>query len=263
MYKSYLVNDNDIIDNNLFKQQLYNDLECQGIDSKNIERLNYNKRDLETIFISYNECINSPYIIYKAKSTESWFSLSLKVGFNYGSLSINQNSRNNLRNFDFDNTLNFRFGIESEFFLPFNKKRFSIIVEPTFHTFKSEKDAEGRNLLLGLKSSRVNYQSIELPVAVRYHFYFNSGSQTFFNISSIVLDFTRDSAIDIIKTDNSAHSSLNINSGWNLAVGIGYKHKERYSLEMRYQLDRDILRDHASWNTHYKRLSVMFGYSLF
>lgn len=262
VYKRYLVNDSDIMDNNLFRQQLFTDLKCQGIDSNSIERLKYNNKDLERFFILYNECVNSQFIVYKSTSNEDWFSLSLKPGFNYESIFI-KNSFTDVLTFDFENELNFRFGIEAEFFLPFNKKKLSVIVEPTFHDFKTEKEAEGRNLLVGLGYSKANYRSIEVPVGIRYHFYIKNSSQIFLNVSSILFDISKNASIDIIRSDGSTLTSLEFVSGTNIAIGIGYKYKDKYSLEARYQPYRDIIRDYEKWSSQYKGLSVMFGYSLF
>jgi len=46
-------------------------------------------------------------------------------------------------------------------------------------------------------------------------------------------------------------------------MGIGYKQNDRYSLEIRYQTNREILGNYLSWNSEYKTLSIIFGYSLF
>ena len=262
VYKRYLVNDSDIMDNNLFRQQLFSDLECKGLSSNSIEKLKYNKNDLERFFISYNECVSSQFIVYKSVSNENWFSLSLKAGFNLGNIEIKQPS-SNLRRTHFENDLSFRFGLENEIFLPFNKKKWSIIIEPTYHNFTSEKEADADVMLLGIGSSKINYQSIELPVGIKHHFYIKNGSELFVNISSVLFDFSNKSSIDYYRTDGSKHSSLEISSRDNVSFGVGYKSKGKYSLEVRYQATRDILSDYVTWRSDYKRLSVMFGYSLF
>jgi hypothetical protein len=133
VYKSYLI-DNNVAQNNYFRQQLFIDLKCQSINLNDVEQLNYVKRDLERFFINYNECTSSSNINYelKQKQKKDLFNLSFRPGLNYSSLEIQNIAMYSSPSIVFDNKFSSRFGIEAEFILPFNKNKWGIIIEPTY-----------------------------------------------------------------------------------------------------------------------------------
>lgn len=260
VYKKYLIA-NKISENNSFKQQLFLQLKCEDIGLNDIERLRYAKRDLEKLFIKYNECAGSDYINYKPKQKKDLFNLTFRPGLNYSSLEI-QNLTSDLTDTDFGKKLGIRFGIEAEFILPFNKNKWGIIIEPTYQYFKSEQSKETSNVSGGILVSKIDYKSIELPVGVRHYFYLNDKSKLFTNIS-YVFDFSNNSSIKFLRNDDSMISELEIKTRRNLAFGIGYKYKDRYSLEIRYNTNREILGDYIHWNSNYNSLNIILGLSLF
>lgn len=260
VYKRFLIA-NKILQNNSFKQELFLKLKCEEIVLNDIKNLRYSNRDLEKLFIKYNECTGSDYINCRPKQKKDLFNLTFRPGLNYSSLEI-QSSSTSSRDTDFGNKLRNRFGIEAEFILPFNKNKWGIIIEPTYQYFKSEPSKEAGNVSGGILASRIDYKSIELPVGMRHYFYLNDKSKLFTNIS-YVFDFSNNSSIKFLRTDDSMLSELEIKSRRNLALGIGYKYKDRYSLEIRYYTNRNILSDYLYWNSEYRTISIVIGYSLF
>lgn len=260
IYKRYLTGKN-INENNYFKQQLLNELKCSGITIKDVEKLSYNSKHLVNYFIKYNECINTDYINYESTIKKDFFHLSIRPGLNLSSLTI-ENLSESSRGAEFGNKFNFRFGIETEFILPFNKNKWGILVEPTYQYYEYEKTTEVNYVSGGLRVSEVKYNSLEIPVGLRHYFFLNNESKVFANIS-YVLDFSSNSSIEFLRGDGSLYNSLEVKSRGNLALGIGYKYMDRYSMEIRYHADRDIIADYFFWNSSYKTLSLIFGYSLF
>ena len=260
VYKRYLV-DNKISNNDYFKQQLFLQLKCEGIQQNDLVHLRYNRQDLEGLFIKYHECANSYYIYFEPKQKKDLFNLNIRLGLKYSSLEI-QNSPTGSRDTDFGNSIGIRFGIETEFILPFNKNKLSIIIEPTYQDYKSEQSEETSSVSGGILVSKVDYKSIELPVGVRRYLYLNGKSKLFTNIS-YVFDFSINSSIKFLRNDNTLLSELEIKSRGNLALGIGYKYKNRYSIEIRYNTNRDILSDYLYWSSNYNGLNIIFGLSMF
>lgn len=260
VYKRYLIDDT-ILENNSFKQELFLKLKCEEIVLNDIKNLRYSNRDLEKLFIKYNKCTGSDYINYKTKQNKDLFNLTFRPSLNYSSLEI-QNSVLGFNDIDFRNKLGIRFGIEAEFILPFNKNKWGIIVEPTYQYFKSEQSKETGNVSGGILVSRIDYKSIELPVGVRYYFCLNDKSKLFTNIS-YVFDFSNNSSIKFLRNDDSMLDELEIKSRRNLALGIGYKYKNRYSMEIRYNTNREILSDYLYWSSNYSSLNIIFGLSMF
>lgn len=263
VYKLYMVN-GGIATNDHFKQQLYTDFRDQGIAVNNVENLNYTQNDLEDFFIKLNKSNNSNYTISESKEKKILFNLSIKAGINSSSLSIKNNKAPSYYSTDFGNKLIPKFGIEAEFILPFNKNKWSVIIEPSFQYFKEETTREVNSFSGGV-TTNANYQSIELPVGIRHYLFLNDTSKLFVNISYYTLfDFNGDSSIkQIKKNDNITIYDLNIQSKPSLALGMGYNYKNKYSVEMRYIGTRNVLNDYSNWDTDYKIISLIFGYKLF
>ena len=138
IYKSFKKTNNIVGKNNRFRQQLYTELKCEDLLSKDFEKIEYNKKDLIDLFIKFNHCSDPEFIFKKKEQKINLFNLNIRPGLNLSSLTIH-NAVSNSRDTDFDNTLNFRLGIELEFILPYNKNKWAIIFEPTYQYFKSEK----------------------------------------------------------------------------------------------------------------------------
>jgi len=74
VYKKYLKN-SQIAQNDLFKQQLYQDLKGDAIKMDDFENIQYNPRDLKRLFIKYNESINSNFTNYEPTQKKDVFKL--------------------------------------------------------------------------------------------------------------------------------------------------------------------------------------------
>ncbi|WP_396596434.1 autotransporter outer membrane beta-barrel domain-containing protein [Dokdonia sp. R86516] len=261
VFKKYKSTENNIIENNTFRQQLYNELKCQTLNMTNIERVNYTENDLVNYFEKYNKCGNQDFVSYGSKIKRDGFNLSIRPRLNSSGLTI-QNSIFNTRDTDFDNEIGFGFGIEAEFVLPYNNNKWSIIVEPTYQSYKSELTSNSDNVSGGELTATADYSSIEIPIGLRHYFFLNENSKIFLN-ASYVLDLSSNSSIDFTRSDGSSLSSLDVNTTGNLALGIGFKQNDKYSLEIRYNTNRELLGEYESWSSEYKTLSLIFGYSIF
>ncbi|WP_303919140.1 hypothetical protein [Draconibacterium sediminis] len=56
------------------------------------------------------------------------------------------------------------------------------------------------------------------------------------------------------RNDGSIASTLELKSRGNFAFGAGYKYKDRYSLEIRYNANRDTMSNYVVWNSEYSSL---------
>ncbi len=260
IYKRYTIN-GDIRENNYYKQQIFNDLKYENSTLNDVKNINYNRKDLERFFLKYNGGIDSDRVKYNKTKKRDFFYLTIRPGLNISNLSIHNPT--GTWDIDFDPKFAFRLGAETELILPYNKNKWSILIEPAYQYFKSEKSKEASNVSGGVLFTKVNYQSIELPVGFRYYSFLNNESKVFVDVL-FVLDFSFNSSIKYTRPDETLlFDSMDINSRNNLAFGIGYNYKGRYSLEVRYQTGRELLNDYPYWDAIYKTLSLTFGYTLF
>lgn len=265
VYKRYKSNEKEIGENIRFRQQLFSALKCEKFKKNRILNIAYNKSALVKFFSDYSACHDKALVNYdhQVKQKRDLFNLTLRPRVNSSSLSISNASQGTIiKNVDFGNETGFGFGLETEFIFPFNKNKWSILIEPTYQSFKSKKSIKVSNILEGQLIAEVSYNSIEVPVSLRYYFFLNKNSSIFIN-GSFLFDISSKTSINFKRTDGSDFNSLDITTRNNLAIGTGFKIKDRFSLELRYQMAREILSNYVYWNTDYKTLSLIFGYSLF
>ena len=241
IYKRYVPTGITIKVNERYKQQLAVILKCSSILPKDIENLRYEKASLIQLLTKYNYCVDpssTDTVIGKTKK-KLQVHLSLRPGIKSSSLLY----QGQVSPFDFGDKLNFRFGIEAEFILPFNKDKWAVFLEPTFQSYKSNDEASGNN---------VNYKSIEVPIGAR-HYLFLKKSKFYIN-GGVVLD-------------NPLNSSLNGREStfsFNLMYGIGFMFQERYGVEIRRQTRRDIISKFGNiYGDFIGDYSVIFNYKFF
>ncbi|TDX93010.1 outer membrane beta-barrel protein [Chryseobacterium daecheongense] len=265
VYKNYNIGNGNIAYNEEYKDQISADLKC-GITGNEIDNAKYSKKDFVNIFSKFNECSagsagsDIKNTDYTAQTTKrDIFNVTIRPGVNSSSLSIgNDNLR--VRNTDFDSELNFRIGVEFEYIFPFNKNKWSAFVEPTYQSYKSSKEVSfdgGFSSILTATRS-VEYSSIEVPIGIRHYFFLNDQSKFFVDFAYVIDFSSKKSHIDL-EYDNH----LNISSGNNIALGVGYKYNDRFSAEFRYLSPRSFLDDYVYWQSEYKTISLVLGYTLF
>jgi hypothetical protein len=251
IYKSYSPDERKILYNNHFRQQLLTDLKCHSITLDEIGEINYYENELARIFIKYNECQNVSYVNYKEKHKRDLFNLNIRPGMNFSNFSMN-NELSDAEDTDFGSRFDFRAGLELEYVFPFNRNKWAIMIEPTFQYYKSFNEGEGVND----QDVEVNYKSFEFPLGIRYYFYLNENSRFLIN-AGYALDFCFNSTIRY-----ELGWEYEISSIGSLVVGAGYKYN-KFSLEMRYLSGRNLLTGYSLWDSDYRTLSLILGYSVF
>lgn len=248
VFKSYLTKSDAIKENKYYQQQLWNNLKCSFFSMERIAKIEYKKRELVDFFVRYNECQNVSYTNYEKKTQKKPFKLTIRPGLMITSLAI-QNEMSQNRDWDFGSKLNYRVGLETEFTLPFNKNKWSIIIEPTYHRYTT-------NEVSDFEKVDVKYNSIEIPIGLRHYFFLENGSKLFLN-GAFVLEFPLKSIIDY-----EFSRDLDLGSSGKAVFGIGYNIQNKYSFELRLGIANSVLSKYLLWDTDYKRVALIFGYSL-
>lgn len=245
VYKRYNPSGITIKTNGFYKQQISNLLKCNGLTIKNIKSIDYKKQPLMDVFKKYNKCIN-PSLTYEViEKKKNLFHLSIKPGVQSSSAQFLNNGGffSNSEEFNFDSSINFRFGIETEFVLPFNKNKWSIYIEPTYQNFTPENLDSNNN---------IEYQSIEIPLGLKHYFYTNKSK--FFIDGGIVVDVPF----------NSTYNTRDITGTTSFLVGLGVVFNDKYGLEIRHQTRRQLLSQFINLSLRYSNdIVVIFSYRLF
>jgi len=242
VYKEYL-NENRVAENNSYKSQLWKDLKCSSITTKEIGNTGYIKGDLIKVFEKYNTCTESSFINYEKNKKRIALNLIIKPGLKVSSLSI-ENTQNNSQNIDFGSSTSFCFGIEAQLVLPYNKKKWVVFFEPTYQSYKAEDPRERF-------SNTVDYKSLELPIGVKYNMFLKQKSKVFISAAIVLLDIPFNSTIGHLEV-----SSVN-----NLNLGFGYSFKNKISAEVRYGSPRELLRSYYFYSSTFQSMSFVLGYN--
>jgi hypothetical protein len=250
IYKQYKSRFNQIAKNTRYKNQIWNALKCESFKMSKVENLDYRKNDLVNIFESYNTCKNNTSVNFEKGIKKDLFNLNLRFGYNFSNLNV-ENTNSNTEFANFRNGLSFRFGIEAEFILPFNKNKWAVILEPTYQYFTSKDEASTQN-------AKLNFSAIELPIGIRHYFFINDDAKIFVN-GSIIFKVNDNSNLTL-----ASGSELEIQSLTNSSIGLGagFNYKDRFSLEVRYQ-SIDGFSEGVPLIYTNNTLSAIFAYSLF
>jgi len=246
--------------NNRYKQQLWTTMKCSGITMQHISRTDYTKSDLTSFFINYNKCNNPDYKITKTKTNKGEFHIAVKPGLSMSSVEI-VDLITPYRNVDFGEKTGLRLGVEIEWIVPFHNNKWAVFVEPTYQSFKSENTTLGRITMnpnaTGIQQAYIDYSTIELPIGFKHYLFLNNNSKIFLN-AAIIVDIPYKSTIEYEKDLN-----LVTKSGYNFSFGIGYKYKNKYSIEYRHHTKRDLITHYSDIFASLKSNSIVLGVNIF
>ncbi len=251
VYKKYRASGQHLGEVNRFRLQLWNNVKCEGMYPRDVEKLRYTQKDLIAYFTKYNACfkiIEDPVNFEQLEKRDA-LNIYLRPGINFGSIQINTNLASS-RMGKIRRSPATRFGIEFEYILPFNKGKWALLVEPTFQSYKTDQMLSG-------KETVVDYKSIQLPLGIRHYFFLSKKSRIFLN-AHFLLDIDLDNSLISFEQD----PDLIISSTGNLAAGLGFNYNNRVSLEFRYGARREILKTSVEFTSKYTSYGIVLGLNI-
>ncbi len=246
IYKKYLADNYNIAENNLFRNQLWGEVKAEGSSESSVMALNYTERALLSYFDKYNRSKGFSNSTRKMETVRERFNLKLKPGATSSSLTFLSNS--NSIDVKLDQSPAFTIGAELEIFLPFNKNKWSFVLEPTFQYFKGDKE---------FPKLSADLKTLEVPVGARFYMYLNNNSRIFIT-GLFIPNFSVQMGSEVIVYAES----MDVTTTNNFAFGAGYSWN-RLSAEVRYYTARNMIKDYVSWQAKYERVGIILGYKLF
>lgn len=256
IFKSYLNEDIEIRQNEEYKNQILKTLKCEAITRDLLRKTRYRNNDLIDVFQKYNTCKNPAGATNAFKQEivrKSAFHLSARIGLNSTSASFDSQSKNFGEPYvDFGNKSGLRIGAEFEYVLPLYGNKWSLIIEPSYQSYKSE-------VTLNNFPNSVDYKSIDVPVGIRYYMYLNDKSALFLNA---VFSYNIPMSSKIVYTVYNKPVELDVDPVYNFGFGAGYRFSD-FSFELRYNTNRNLVNDEARYVSKYNTTSFILGYRLF
>ncbi len=262
----YIDNENqEIKSNNYFKRQLYTNVNCGDMDMAYFDKITFAKNDLIKHFERFNSC-SGDIVKLAEKTTKGAFHLKAALGGYMSSLSIKDlNSFKNLGT-NIDSKLVLSIGAEAEYILPFNKNKWSLFIQPNYQSYSASKSYTKPDLISSLNptvtfDTDIKYSFIELPIGLRHYMFLNDHSKLFLN-AMISLNFTTSGNM-VFYRDRTKIDDLDISAPSGYAVGFGYNYKNKISLELRYNLARNLLANYNEWKANYSSYGLLASYYIF
>ncbi|MBD0830602.1 outer membrane beta-barrel protein [Aestuariibaculum sediminum] len=263
VYKKFKTTSGYIGENTQYREQLANTLICDGYKQNKIKKLKYTSSDLIAVFTEYNNCKNGGIKnteVNKSKQKKDVFNLTLRPRINNQSFKIRNLNYITDREANLGSKTTFGFGIETEYILPFNNNKWSVIFEPTYQYFNSENTFNSNDPNREKTVINVDYTSIELPLGLRYYIFLKDNSKFFLN-ACFLNDINFNSLIKFSEVDGTQVGyNEPLENNLNYVFGAGYKFLNKFSVELRYQTGRHIV---YTTSSSYKTAAVIFGYTLF
>ncbi len=274
--KNGMGNDLKLATNNTYQQQLSVDVPLPQATSGSVTALSYNKSPLVKYFKKYNVAYavaetpatpaTEPLVSNDinlnsntSKSERNYLNIKLAPGINSNNLVVDIRDKTaTFYHADFGSFTTLRYGLETEFVMPFNKNKWSVTLEGNYQKSKVESI---NDKVYGYAS--LDYTSVDIAVGVRNYYFINSNFKFFIDASLIVpvADFNSKINLHIALKSDAITSSLVINAPITFAAGGGCEYK-RLSFECRWYVPRNLIVDETGWEGKHSCLSFILGYKI-
>ena len=172
VYKMYQLPDGKVARNEMYKQQVMNDLKCECLKETDARRLKYTIEALTSYFESFNNANGSTLKGSEKVGVPDLFKLRIRPGVSSNSLQVA--SSYYFLDENYGQQMAYRIGIEAEFIMPFNKNKWAIILEPGYSQYQSSPKNQYYTLT-------AEYRCIEINAGVRHYFFLGENSRIFIN----------------------------------------------------------------------------------
>ncbi|SDI14342.1 hypothetical protein [Winogradskyella thalassocola] len=268
---------------NLFRKELYKNLDCETFTVSTYNNLKYSRSDLTKLFLDYNSCKGSnsdniydnrykaylKFKVFGGINLHSSVSNTYAYDFGYnlppsgGSGTVDVT--NSGTTIEFGQQTNYSIGAEIEVFLGLNRNKWSVFTSPNYQSMSN---------LSG--SKRIDYYSfnyvvdvssvsfIELPLGVRYYMNINEKTKIFTHLAySNNVIVSSDYSQELEGASNNFEGKLASNTkNFNAYIGVGLNY-DKFALGVNYYFEKNMrLGSHVNINA--KNTISFFGtYTLF
>ena len=265
VYKHYRVSESSFSRNDLYLQQLLNNVRCESMERSMFATLSYDKKSLMRIFKRYNDCNGDSYNVYDNNSNEeNTINFTVFAAANYSSFGIKGSGADS----EIENFISPSIGFEAAIVLPteslelFGRAEFESLSAKTKATY---------NLGVGnytVENYDLDAQTINLRFGLRYNFIQKSNNKFFidgaFGITKPFGDIKEE--IIVSTTSGSAfvteYKTHELKSAFCGNFGVGYMYKNKFGAAIRYETSRNMFSNGGKLTTDISRIGLNLRYTL-
>ena len=156
--------------------------------------------------------------------------------------------------YSFDTQSILTVGFEFECVLPIKKNKWTFFINPNYQSYQAKvvinKD-EGYSFYP--KEYSLNNRFIEIPVGIRHYLFLKNDTKLFFN-AGLTFNYSFNSTLSSQNDEFSIYAN-----SYNRFIGMGLN-INKYSFEIRYNSDKDLLREFIFESSKYTSTSILLGY---
>ncbi len=259
IYKKFLNEEYNVATNNTYKQQLSIYLKNPAVSITRINNTKYAAKDLSQLFSIYNGDDELKFSLKEEKPVK--LGVNARPGYNFSTIDLIYNHSKDIMRGDLLVTEAFKFnapsvslGVEVEVFLPFNKNKWALIVEPEYFAFKLDENVTDYSSFN--RTVQVDYKSVNFNLGFRYYMFINNKTSVYLNASySLPLNVRGERKFGFV------HRTGEFDSGTNLAAGLGFR-KDWFFGEFRYRSNRKIFIHDEQYKDKFNSFAIVLGCTL-
>jgi hypothetical protein len=253
IYKEYIPNNtNSVYTNETYKNQLKKLFADDAVVSKSAEKTDYEKEKLVKLFNQYNNISTDKNKEKFEKRKRTNLNLYVKPGLNMMKLNFYGPSSNSTTDAEFNKTA-FKFGVELEHVLPFNKGKWALLIEPTYNSITAQDKSD---------NGVVKYSYIEFNLGAKHYMHIDPTSKVFLS-AKIPLFSAVASKSTLEYTSDYFEETIDLNKlSSNFIFSAGFVYKNKFLVELSYAMKRSISME-SNWGSELSVTSVSLGYNLF
>ncbi len=237
--------------NERYKQQLKDNFDCESITDKIISKTKYTSDHLIEFFFNYNRCSGLTSNITEAEDLEELpknpFHLTLISGLRWNNFQFENSSGSSI--IKSDNNNSFEISLDAEYFLGFNKKKWSLLAKSTYFQYSDEFiPSNGINLI---QTATIDYKAIEFSFGGRHYIFLSDEHKIHLSAYMVYPLNIR------LNFNNSNEEAASLS---NFAAGIGYNYSKLH-VYLNIQSGRTLF--NSGRTNVYDSISLGMGYTLF
>lgn len=243
---------NQILLYSTYKQDLESFLNCTSVKDELLKEIKYSSRSLKNLVEKHNDCNGSISKSYNLNDKKAKFFIIPKLGLSFNNLNLKNTS------IDFNENINglgFYFGAELEISLPFNKRKWSFLIEPSYTIYEIEKTGAKYN------SEGITSRDKRLQFGVGLRHYFLIKNKEVYATGRLFVPVSLDKSVEYSQFENvNEFTSFSI-----ISIGIGTRIKNKIYTELNFGLPIIDTPVRNRTDINYSTFSVFLtiGYKIF
>ncbi|OEK04960.1 hypothetical protein [Roseivirga misakiensis] len=260
--------------NRAYRKQIQDNFSC-GYDLEGLRKVDYEIKDMVSLFVSLNECQNQEVKVMQSEGAKGSTVWAFQAGPNVLSGTMTKSiiaaggTQPESYATDIDSKLALRIGIEGEYMLPQSVNKWAMFFGASYTGFQ----ASGRwndvlyfsNLTFqrGFQRWEATVSSINFKIGMRRYVQLNDKSRLFLSFGwqpGLNLDLNSSATISLID-DNilTTGAQLDAQEVSNFIIGLGGQF-ENLMLELRYNTKRQVFNESILYDLEYQGFSIILGY---